>query len=59
MEQLGWLQISQHQLQQDVMHGLAFVLVDRRDNELNFADLIGIFLLDGYGIFHVGLIPEQ
>ena len=33
MEQLGWLQIGQHQLQQDVTHGLAFVLVDGRDNE--------------------------
>lgn len=59
MEQLGWLQIGQHQLQQDVTHGLAFVLVDRRDNELDFADLIGVFLLDGYGIFHVGLLPER
>ena len=59
MEQLGWLQIGQHQLQPDVMHGLAFVLVDGRDNELDFADLIGVFLLDGYGIFHVGLLPER
>ena len=39
MEKLGWLQIGQHQLQQDVTHGLAFVLVDGRDNELDFADL--------------------
>ena len=54
LSQLGWLQIGQHQLQQNVTHGLAFVLVDRRDNELDFADLIGVFLLDGYGIFHVG-----
>ena len=45
MEQLGWLQIGQHQLQQDVTHGLAVVLVDGRDNELNFANLIGVFLL--------------
>lgn len=59
MEQLSWLQIGQHQLQQDVTHGLAFVLVDGRDNELDFADLIGVFLLDGYGIFHVGLLPER
>ena len=59
MEQLGWLQIGQHQLQQDVTHGLAFVLVDGRDNELDFADLIGVFLLNGYGIFHVGLLPER
>ena len=59
MEQLGWLQIGQHQLQQDVTHGLAFVLVDGRDNELDFANLIGVFLLDGYGIFHVGLLPER
>ena len=59
MEQLGWLQIGQHQLQQDVTHGLAFVLVDGRDNELDLADLIGVFLLDGYGIFHVGLLPER
>ena len=59
MEQLGWLQIGQHQLQQDVTHGLAFVLVDGRDNELDFADLISVFLLDGYGIFHVGLLPER
>ena len=43
MEQLGWLQIGQHQLQQDVTHGLAFVLVDGRDNELDFADLIGVY----------------
>ena len=35
MEQLGWLQISQHQLQQDVTHVLDFVLVDVRDNELD------------------------
>ena len=42
MEQLGWLQIGQHQLQQDVTHGLAFVLVDGRDNELDFANLIGV-----------------
>ena len=48
MEQLGWLQIGQHQLQQDVTHGLAFVLVDGRDNELDFADLIGVFLLLQY-----------
>ena len=59
MEQLGWLQIGQHQLQQDVTHGLAFVLVDGRDDELDFADLIGVLLLDGYGIFHVGLLPER
>ena len=59
MEQLGWLQIGQHQLQQDVTHGLAFVLVDGRDNKLDFADLIDVFLLDGYGIFHVGLLPER
>ena len=59
MEQLSWLQIGQHQLQQDVTHGLALVLVDGRDNELDFADLIGVFLLDGYGIFHVGLLPER
>ena len=59
MEQLGWLHIGQHQLQQDVTHGLAFVLVDGRDDELDFADLIGVFLLDGYGIFHVGLLPER
>ena len=59
MEQLGRLQIGQHQLQQNVTHGLALVLVDGRDNELDFADLIGVFLLDGYGIFHVGLLPEQ
>ena len=58
MEQLSWLQIGQHQLQQDVTHGLAFVLVDGRDDELDFSDLIGVFLLDGYGIFHVGLLPE-
>ena len=50
MEQLGWLQIGQHQLQQDVTHGLAFVLVDGCDDELNFANLIGVFLLDGYRI---------
>lgn len=49
MEQLGWLQIGQHQLQQDVTHGLAFVLVDGRDNELDFADLIGISSLTGTG----------
>ena len=59
MEQLGWLQIGQHQFQQDVTHGLAFLLVDGRDDELDFADLIGVFLLDGYGIFHVGLLPER
>ena len=59
MEQLGWLQIGQHQLQQDVTHGLAFVLVDRRDDEVDFADLIGVFLLDRYGILHVGLLPER
>ena len=53
MEQLGWLRIGQHQLQQDVTHGLAFVLVDGRDDELDFADLIGVFLLDGYRIFPV------
>lgn len=40
MEQLGWFQIGQHQLQQDVTHGHAFVLVDGCDNELDFADLI-------------------
>ena len=59
MEQLGWLQIGQHQLQQDVTHGLAFVLVDGRDDELDFADLIGVFLLDWYGIFRVGLLSER
>ena len=40
MEQLSWLQISQHQLQQDVTHGLTFVLVDGRDNEFELADLM-------------------
>lgn len=59
MEQLGWLQIGQHQLQQDVTHGLAFVLVDGRDYELDFADLISVFLLDWYGIFRVGLLSER
>ena len=59
MEQLGWPQIGQHQLQQDVTHGLSFVLVDGGDNELDFADLIGVFLLDGYGIFYACLLPEQ
>ena len=45
MEQLGWLQIGQHQLQQNVTHGLAFVFVDRSDDELDFTDLISVFLL--------------
>ena len=44
-EKLSWLQISQHQFQENVTHRLAFVLVDGRDDELNFADLIGVFLL--------------
>ena len=59
MEQLGWLQNGQHKLQHDVTHGLAFVLVDGRDDELDFAGLIGVLLLDGYVIFHVGLLPER
>ena len=59
MEQLGWLQIGQHQLQQDVTHGLAVVLVDGRDNKLDFSDLISVFLLGWYGNFHVGLLSAQ
>ena len=55
-EKLSWLQISQHQFQENVTHRLTFVLVDRRDNKLDFSDLIGVFLLGWYGSFHVGLL---
>ena len=57
MEQLGWLQIVQHQLQQDVTHGLAFVLVDGRDNETNFSDMVHIFFRSG--LFSHGVLLSQ
>ena len=37
-----WLQIGQRQLQQDVTLRLSFILVDGRNDELDFADLIGV-----------------
>ena len=58
-EKLSWLQISQHQFQENVTHRLAFVLVDGRDNKLDFSDLISVFLLGWYGNFHVGLLSAQ
>ena len=58
MDQLGWLQISQHQLQKDVTHRLAFVLVDRRDNKCYFTYLINVLLLVSY-LSHSALLFRQ
>ena len=39
-EKLSWLQISQHQFQENVTHGLTLVLIGGRNNECDFSDLI-------------------
>ena len=54
---LGWLQISQHQLQKNVTHRLSFVFIDRCDNECDFSDLIGVFFLTG-SIGHSVLLSQ-
>ena len=38
------LQISQHQLQKDVTHQLSRFLVNRRDDEADFSDMVHIYL---------------
>ena len=43
-EVLYWLQISQHQLQKDVTHQLSRFLVNRRDDEADFSDMVHIYL---------------
>ena len=43
-EVLYRLQISQHQLQKDVTHQLSRFLVNRRDDEADFSDMVHIYL---------------
>ena len=43
-EVLYRLQISQHQLQKDVTHQLSRFLVNRRDDEEDFSDMVHIYL---------------
>ena len=46
-EVLYRLQISQHQLQKDVTHQLSRFLVNRRDDEADFSDVVHIFFRGG------------
>ena len=41
------LQVSQHQLQKDVTHQLSCFLVNRRDDETDFSDVVHIFFRGG------------
>ena len=43
-EVLYRLQVSQHQLQKDVTHQLSRFLVNRRDDEADFSDMVHIYL---------------
>ena len=56
-EVLYRLQISQHQLQKDVTHQLSRFLVNRRDNETNFSDMVHIFFRSG--LFSHGVLLSQ
>lgn len=44
------LQVSQHQLQKDVTHQLSCFLVNRRDDETDFSDMVHIFFAVGFSV---------
>lgn len=56
-EVLYRLQISQHQLQKDVTHQLSCFLVNRRDDEADFSDMVHIFFRSG--LFSHGILLSQ
>ena len=56
-EVLYWLQVSQHQLQKDVTHQLSRFLVNRRDDEADFSDMVHIFFRSG--LFSHGVLLSQ
>ena len=56
-EVLYRLQISQHQLQKDVTHQLSRFLVNRRDDEADFSDMVHIFFRSG--LFSHGVLLSQ
>ena len=56
-EVLYRLQIGQHQLQKDVTHQFSRLLVNRRDNETNFSDMVHIFFRSGF--FSHGVLLSQ
>ena len=51
------LQISQHQLQKDVTHQFSRFLVNRRDDEADFSDMVHIFFRSG--LFSHGVLLSQ
>ena len=51
------LQVSQHQLQKDVTHQLSRFLVNRRDDEADFSDMVHIFFRSG--LFSHGVLLSQ
>ena len=51
------LQVSQHQLQKDVTHQFSRFLVNRRDDEADFSDMLHIFFRSG--LFSHGVLLSQ
>ena len=51
------LQVSQHQLQKDVTHQFSRFLVNRRDDETDFSDMVHIFFRSG--LFSHGVLLSQ